>query len=277
MRHYYRALAEVEQQAAAGRPLRDLDIRRIHGLVMSGKPHPTPYRREQNVIRNSQSGAIVYMPPAAKDVPALMADLAGWINQQMYEGDLPVPLIAGLAHYQFATIHPYYDGNGRTARLLATLILHKGGYGLKGIYSLDEYYARNLTGYYEALTLGPSHNYYLGREQAEVTRFLEFFCAGMAEAFSAVRVQAAKAAERGARDQAEELRTLDPRERRLLELFRRQATANTQEIARYLNLKPRTIVGLCREWVAEGFLEVHNPSRKNRSYRLGKAVLPLCK
>jgi Fic family protein len=84
-----------------------------------------------------------------------------------------VPLIAALAHYQFATIHPYYDGNGRTARLLANLILHKAGYGLKGIYSLDEYYARQLTGYYEALTVGPSHNYHLGRAEADVTGFLE--------------------------------------------------------------------------------------------------------
>ena len=113
------------------------------------------------------------VPPEAKTVPGLMADLMAWINQQLYEGDLPVPLIAALAHYQFATIHPYYDGNGRTARLLANLILHKAGYGLKGIYSLDEYYARNLAGYYEALTVGPSHNYHLGRAEADVTGFLE--------------------------------------------------------------------------------------------------------
>ena len=113
------------------------------------------------------------VPPEAKTVPGLMADLMAWINQQLHEGDLPVPLIAALAHYQFATIHPYYDGNGRTARLLANLILHKAGYGLKGIYSLDEYYARNLAGYYEALTVGPSHNYHLGRAEADVTGFLE--------------------------------------------------------------------------------------------------------
>ena len=47
--------------------------------------------------------------------------------------------MAGIAHYQYVTIHPYYDGNGRSARLLTTLILHKNGYDLKGIYSLEEY------------------------------------------------------------------------------------------------------------------------------------------
>jgi Fic family protein len=74
-----------------------------------------------------------------------------------------VPIEAGIAHYQYATIHPYYDGNGRTARLLTTLILHLGTYDLKGLYALEEYYARNLKAYYEALTVGPSHNYYMGR------------------------------------------------------------------------------------------------------------------
>lgn len=50
-----------------------------------------------------------------------------------------------MAHYQFATIHPYYDCNGRAARLLATLTLHVDGYDLKGFYSLEEYYGRNLS------------------------------------------------------------------------------------------------------------------------------------
>jgi Fic family protein len=199
-----------------------------------------------------------------------MADLVRWINQQLQEDDLPVPLIAGLAHYQFATIHPYYDGNGRTARLLTTLILHKAGYGLKGIYCLEEYYARDLRGYYEALTVGPSHNYYLGRAEADVTGFLTYFCQGMAEAFAAVRAQAAAAAKRGARDMAPALRQLEPRQRRLLELFRTHDIVTAAEIAEHLGLKRRTVVGLCRQWLASGFLTLHNPSRKSRSYRLGK-------
>jgi len=269
VRHHYRALQEVEKLAAEGKPLREEQLRRVHGLVMTGRPKPTPYRDGQNVIRNSRTREIVYMPPEAKDVPALMADLVEWIKKQLHEGDLPVPLIAALAHYQFATIHPYYDGNVRTARLLANLILHKAGYGLKGIYSLDEYYARNLEAYYRALTVGPSHNYHLGRAEADVTEFVTLFCEGMADAFSAVRAQAAKAAKRGASDRTIQLRELDPRERRLLELFHRQGTATAAEIANHLGLAQRTVVGLCRAWVKAGFLELKNPSRKNRSYRLG--------
>lgn len=85
-----------------------------------------------------------------------MSDLVEWIDRSMSE-ELSCPIVAALAHYQFATIHPYFDGNGRTARLLTTLVLHLGGYDLKGLYSLEAYYARNLGAYYQALTVGPSH------------------------------------------------------------------------------------------------------------------------
>ena len=270
VRHYYAALAEVEGLGRQKGAIREMDVRRIHGLVMNGKSVPTAYRDGQNVIRDSATRRIVYMPPEARDVPGLMKELVVWVNRELRRQELPAPLIAALAHYQFATIHPYYDGNGRTARLLTTLILHRSGFGLKGIYSLDEYYARNLAGYYAALTVGASHNYYMGRGTADVTGFVSYFCVGMAEAFAAVRRQAVKAAERGARDRAGELRALDARERRVLMLFREQGTATALEMAKFLGLSHRTMLGYCRRWVGEGFLEMEDASRKNRAYRLGE-------
>src|SRR5271170_5539982 len=104
---------------------------------------PTPYRDGQNVIRDGKTGGIVYMPPEVKDVEDLMQQLIAWIRTGS-AGHFPVPLKAAIVHYQFATIHPYYDGNGRTARLLTNLVLHLGGYGLNGLYALEEYYARDL-------------------------------------------------------------------------------------------------------------------------------------
>lgn len=275
VRHYYQALQEVERLATLNRPLTEKDIRTIHGLVHDGKTIATPYRDGQNVIRDARSGAIIYMPPEAKEVPALMDEMVQWINGQLEGEGWPVPIIAAIAHYQFATIHPYYDGNGRTARLLTTLILHKAGYGLKGIYSLDEYYARNLSGYYAALTVGPSHNYHMGRAEADITGFIEYFCQGMSDAFAAVRAQATQAATRGARDASPALKVLGPRERRLLELFRQQGTATTAEMARHLNLSPRSMLPLCKAWLATGFLELHDLSRKSRSYRLGQTFANL--
>ncbi|MAW61966.1 MAG: cell filamentation protein Fic [Planctomycetes bacterium] len=272
VRNYYAALEEVEATATSNAPISESLIKRIHGLAYHGRKRGTPYRDGQNVVRDSATGGIVYMPPEASDVAALMADLVAWIQGQLKSGELPAPLVAGLAHYQFATIHPYFDGNGRTARLLTTLLLHRSGYGLKGIYSLEEYYARDLAGYYRALSIGTSHNYYEGRADADVTGFLEYFCAGMADAFRAVQAQGKAAAKRGATDQSDVLRRLDHRQRRVLELFQEQGTATTAEIAAAIGLSPRTAIVHCRKWVEEGFLEIHDPSKKRRSYRLAPAI-----
>lgn len=213
---YYAGLAQVEQWAARGSVITEAMIQKLHTLVMvSTARKQTPYRDGQNVIRDAQTGYIVYVPPVASDVPDLMEGLMQWIRQT----DAPIPIVAGIAHYQFATIHPYYDGNGRTARLLTTLLLHAGGYDLKGLYSLEEYYASNLGAYYEALSVGSSHNYYEGRAEEDITPWVEYVIEGMAVAFEKVLVKMDEAQTRGVPDQSSVLRKLDPQQRRALELF----------------------------------------------------------
>jgi Fic family protein len=268
VRHYFAALEHVERLGRKTAALTEKNIRTIHGLVMTGKANASPYRDGQNVIRDARSGRTVYMPPEARDVPALMKDLVRWVNASLKARELPVPVVAALAHYQFATIHPYFDGNGRTARLLTTLLLHQNGYGLNGIYSLEEYYAANLDGYYAGLTIGPSHNYYFGRREADATPFVEYFCAGMAIAFAAVRARAERTSQTVPGDQGPTLRHLSPRQRNALGLFRRSRIARAQDLARFFKMKPRMASLLCIKWVKEGFLEFENPSTKGRSYRL---------
>ena len=68
--------------------------------------------------------------------------------------------------------------------------MRKGGYGLKGIYSLEEYYAKDLIRYYDALQTHPHHNYYYGRHEADITSWLEYFIAGVANAFDKVNEHA---------------------------------------------------------------------------------------
>lgn len=267
---YFAALDYLETTVRERVSVSERVIRMMHALVMAGgnkKIKPTSYRDGQNVIREGISGRIVYLPPEAKDVPTLMADLVQWINEST---DLPAPIVAGIAHYQFATIHPYYDGNGRTSRLLATLILHLRGYDLKGIYSLDEYYARDLKGYYEALTVGPSHNYYAGRAEADITKWVQYFVLGMLSSFTSVLKQAQQSAEIGFQDQSDLMRKLDPEQRYVLSLFKDYEIVTSSQIADFLKYKPRTIRNICSKWVDSGFLKVVEPSRKARKYALSK-------
>lgn len=253
MKNYFRALDYLDTLIEHPPEKTTVEmIQSIHGCVMDCRIKPTSYRDGQNVIRESGSANILYLPPEWREVPQLMLALIDWVNLQLSENELPAPIIAGIAHYEFATIHPYYDGNGRTARLFTNLILHLSGYGLKGIYSLEQYYARNLQDYYAAISVGDLHNYHKGRAEADISNWVQYFCQGMADSFADVRVQAEKLKSKP--DQTSLLRELDTRQKRILHAFRESRFLTTKEIAEYLGVSPRTALTLCNTWVKSDFL-----------------------
>ena len=268
VRNYWQALLKVEKWAEQGAAFSEDLIRSVHALVEKGvRAKPTPYRDGQNAIRDSATGALVYLPPETKDVPALMKSLVEWVRKVLEE-KIPIPIAAGLLHYQFVTIHPYYDGNGRTARLLATFILHRQGYGLNGFFSLEEHHARDLQGYYRALETHPHHNYYEGRAQADLTPWLEYFLKGLAAVFE----QARQAAEQAARDGDSSVSSvpegLDHQARTVWHLLVNREAVRAREIARALGLTDRMARLLAAKWVKEGWLDVVDQSNKNRKYCL---------
>jgi len=220
VRNYWDALLKIEDWAEKKVELSEELICRLHALVEKGKrSKPTPYRDGQNVIRDSASGGIVYLPPEGKDVALLMASMVRWVKNDQKEG-VPPPVIAALLHYQFVTIHPFYDGNGRTARLLATFILQRDEYGLNGFFSLEEHHAIDLDGYYQALTVHKHHNYYHGRAEADLTSWVEYFVKLLAKVFAQARDEALRAGgERAAVAEPQELRRLDRRARAVIALF----------------------------------------------------------
>ena len=265
---YWDALLKVEAWAAIKRPLTENLIRRLHGWVEHGpRSQPTPFRDGQNVIRDSSSGAIVYMPPEASDVSPLINELVNWVSWAEKTG-VPVPLVAGLLHYQFVTIHPYYDGNGRTARLLATFILQRGGYGLQGFFSLEEFHARDILAYYRALATHPRHNYYEGRANADLTSWMNYFLSTLADAFGEVRDSVTLHAGQNLIVEPEFIRHLDYRSRITLSLFGNQKTVTNVQVAQALGLSTRMARVLVKGWVDGGMLVVTAAARRNRAYRL---------
>lgn len=268
VRNYWNALLKVEEWAAKRTEFTEDLIQRLHAIVEKGKrSKPTPYRSGQNVIKESASGAIVYMPPEAKDIHKLMAEMAAWVRHAERSG-MPGPIIAALAHYQFVTIHPYYDGNGRTARLLATFLLQRDGYGLRGFFSMEEHHAKDLEAYYASLAVHKHHNYYEGRAQADLTCWLEYFTTLLADVFARAKDEAARYAKEGIPLEPELLRKLDRRARVVLGLFARKDTVITQEVAAALGLSGRMVRNLLTAWVKDGWLVVANPSNRARAYRL---------
>ena len=173
-----------------------------------------------------------------------------------------------MAHYQFVTIHPYFDGNGRSARLLATFILQRQGYGLNGYFSLEEHHARDLESYYRALVTHPHHNYYEGRADADLTPWLAYFSELLARVFRLAQEEALRLADQPLSPEPEAVRSLDRRARMVLGLFAQSEQITTAEAAQTLGLSDRMTRNLMQDWVSAGFLEVAEPSRRKRAYRL---------
>lgn len=268
VRNYWQALQRIATWSTRQQPLTEELIRRLHALVEHGsRAKPTPYRDGQNAIRDAISGALVYLPPEANDVPVMMTQLVRWVHHAEKTG-LPVPIIAALAHYQFVTIHPYYDGNGRTARLLATFLLQRGGYGLHGFFSLEEHHARDLTAYYRALSTHQHHNYYHGRQDADLTQWITYFSELLARVFLLAQQEALECAREGLPAEPAELRQLDQRARTVLALFVQYDEITTSMAAASLGLSPRMARELVAGWVQDGWLEPVTSAKKNRSYHL---------
>ena len=104
----------------------------IHPVSLGGRSRKRNEYREGPVAVIDRSDAHIYDPPDWGDVGPSMRDLVEWVNAAT---GLPVPIRAAILAYRFVTIHPYMDGNGRTARALATLELWRTGYSMRGFLS----------------------------------------------------------------------------------------------------------------------------------------------
>jgi Fic family protein len=127
------------------------------------------YRKVQVIVGNKFTGEVVFTPPKTEKVPQLTKALLGWINQEI---ELSPVLIAGLAHYELVRIHPFVDGNGRTARALATLILYIRDFDIKRFFTLDDYYDSDRKAYYAALKSVDENN-------LDTTQWIEYFTDGV--------------------------------------------------------------------------------------------------
>jgi Fic family protein len=139
----------------------------VHHRVLSGSyaKGAGRLRESQNWLTNRSSEQQVYLPPEADEVPDLVNELMAWLNDH----DDPSPVHAAIAHVSIAGIHPFRDGNGRTARIVATLAMYRAGYRSPFFTSLEEWWGRHIGDYYGAFRcLGERWD-----PSADVTPFVE--------------------------------------------------------------------------------------------------------
>lgn len=147
----------------------------LKGSLTEPDYRPGQYRQVQNYLGDPFSDRISYTFPDPKEVPTLMTALNDFMNT---EKELDALLIPGIFHFAFIAIHPFVNGNGRTARVLEDFLLKKAGYNLQKLYNLSQYYYSNLKQYHFFLNRG--------REQLDLTDFVMFYLQGIAESQQSV-------------------------------------------------------------------------------------------
>lgn len=153
-------------------------ILKCHSEMLNGiveKKLKGIFRDAQNAIYEAGTGSLIYLPPESKAVEGLVNDLCAWLHETKSH-----PIIkASIFHNQFVTIHPFIDGNGRSARFLSLYLLEASGYDWKQIVPIDRYYADDRGLYYQMLQQNYSHNYYDGRNNTDFIKWIEYYVEGI--------------------------------------------------------------------------------------------------
>jgi len=190
--NYLKALKYIETVVADRKPVTEKVLLKVHALVTQRTlpdDRSGHYRKGPIYVVRQGFGMpqeVVYTGPSAADIPALCADLLAWLDKSQKQDINPV-LVAGILHQEIAAIHPFADGNGRTARAMATLVLYARGYDFRRLFALEDYYNRDRTSYYAAINIGANY----GERRADFTPWLEYFVRGFREEIDAVRAQIA--------------------------------------------------------------------------------------
>lgn len=247
-------------------PLSNRLLKETHAILLQGvrgeRKTPGDFRISQNWIGGSSLQDAVFIPPHQNEVDELMADLEKfWHNDAI---DVPHLIRIAISHYQFETIHPFLDGNGRIGRLLITLYLVSHGMLSKPSLYLSDYFEKHKGAYYDALTTVRSSN--------NLLHWIKFFL-----------VAVTATAEKGQETFRNILALKNEVDGQIVSLGRRAENArnlllhlyqkpliNANSVAKLLDLTPRAANALIKDLESLGILKEMTGFKRNRLFMFEK-------
>lgn len=275
VRNYFLALNYLEEKLNNKEKLSKKLILDVQKLVEKGAPKEKVGLRGPMspgvlfAVYDSKTGNPDYIPPEYSDVPGLLDELIEYVNTT---DDHPL-IVAAVVHYQLVTIHPFEDGNGRTARLLSGYIMDLNGYGFNGVGSLEEYFAYDVDEYYDSIQMGLPALYYSGRENPPHPEIWINYFLRMVKLYSRKVCDLQLSSEE--EDIAESLSFLKEREKELLVLLisSRRGEFTPIEVSKQLSVTNKTVINRLAGLVKNGFVIPILVNKRIRSYKLSEFAI----
>lgn len=241
VKNYLGALKYIEKVVAEKKSITEKVILKIHKLVTDktlapkfcGHYRPGPIYVVRRRLGMPQE--ILYTGPDAKKVPSLIKDFITWLKESEQKEINPV-IVAALAHMEIAAIHPFNDGNGRTARALATLILYERGYDFRRLFALEDYYNTNRQAYYKAINVGETYE----KRRTDLTSWLEYFIKGFKQEVDEVKTKILPLSRHAANGDIKSQVYLTPEQLKIIDFLDQVGRITAKDVEDILSCPKRT-------------------------------------
>ena len=237
-------------------------LKEAHKILLQGVrgAHKTPgeIRKTQNWIGGSSLQDAFFIPPEPNLLPDLLSDIEKFLHNEYIQ--VPELIRAGIAHYQFETIHPFLDGNGRTGRLLIILYLISTGLLNKPVLYISDFFEKNRMSYYDSLSMV--------KQNDNITQWLKFFLTGVIETSknSIKTFDEIIKLKKNVENKLTKIGKKATNGQRLLELLYSKPKVNSKLVSEELAITPATANGLLKAFVEVGILHEKTGFNRNRFY-----------
>jgi len=260
--NYVNALNEAIEELAT-LPLSCRLIRNAHKVLLSRgrgeRKTPGEFRVSQNWIGGASLSDAVFIPPAQAELPDLLSDFESFLNNVNLK--LPHLIRVAIAHYQFETIHPFLDGNGRIGRLLITLYFVSSGILDKPLLYLSEFFEKNRGLYYDNLTLVRTKN--------DLDQWIRFFLTGVIETAARSCETLQKILSLKSDIEKDRIIFMGKRSRQALILFHKlfsKPIVNIKDVQSFTELSPKAANNLVQAFVERKILTETTGYQRNRVF-----------